>query len=270
MNLLKFTNGNAKIDVGINIFSLPAGRTCPGASLCKSMVVKCSTNKSGHKIQDGPQCHFRCFAASEESIFVNVRLQREHNFNQLKSCKTVKEMVNLIVKSLPVSKFNLPVRIHASGDFFSQIYFDAWLQVAKMFPYRIFYGYTKSLPFYVKRIKSIPSNLRLVASYGGKFDYLIKKHNLRFAKVVFSVEEANKLGLEIDHDDSLVYYGTKSLALLLHGKQRAGTESAAALNTLKKLGISGYGKTKEATKSAGAKAVSAGVPAPRLGLDIHK
>ena len=257
MNLLKFTNGNAKIDVGINIFSLPAGRTCPGASLCKSMVVKHPTNSSGYGIKDGPQCQFRCFAASEESIFVPVRLQREHNFNHLKSCKTAKEMVNLIVESLPISKFNLPVRIHASGDFFSQIYFDAWLQVAKMFPHRIFYGYTKSLPFYVKRIKSIPSNLRLVASYGGKFDYLIKKHNLRFAKVVFSIEEANKLGLEIDHDDSLVYYGTKSLALLLHGKQRAGTKSAAALNILKKLGIGGYGKTKAATVAMGVKSLSA-------------
>jgi hypothetical protein len=128
------------------------------------------------------------------------------------------------------------------------MYFDAWLAVAKMFPFRVFYGYTKSLPFYVKRINSIPPNLRLVASYGGKFDHLIEKHKLRYAKVVFSVSEAEMLGLEIDHDDSLVYSGKKSLALLLHGKQKADTESAGALRELTRQGIGGYGKQKDKTK----------------------
>jgi hypothetical protein len=131
------------------------------------------------------------------------------------------------------------------------MYFDAWLKVAKMFPFRIFYGYTKSLPFYIKRLKSIPPNFRFVASYGGKFDHLIEQYNLRYAKVVFSPHEAVMLDLEIDSDDSLVYYGKKSLALLLHGKQKAGTETALALNELNRQGIGGYGKTAMKTRTAG-------------------
>lgn len=154
--------------------------------------------------------------------------------------------------------FEKIVRIHVSGDFFSQTYFDAWLQVAKNNPSILFYAYTKALPLLVKRLNDIPNNFRLTASYGGTHDHLISKHNLKFAKVVKSVEEANKLRLKIDHDDSLAYGSSKSFALLVHGQQPAGSVWAKAWTTLKKLGIGGYGKTKEATKSAGAKSVSAG------------
>ena len=44
------------------------------------------------------------------------------------------------------------VRVHDSGDFFSQEYFDAWLEVARGRPRTRFYAYTKSLPFWVARL----------------------------------------------------------------------------------------------------------------------
>jgi hypothetical protein len=64
------------------------------------------------------------------------------------------------------------------------------------------------------------------ASYGGKYDNLIEKHNLRYAKVVYSEDEATRLHLEIDHDDSHAMSHGASFALLLHGTQPAGTVAA--------------------------------------------
>ena len=159
----------------------------------------------------------------------------------------------MIELSLPSSRWR-PTRIHVSGDFFSQTYFDAWLQVAKNHPNRIFYGYTKALPFWVKRLEQIPPNFRLVASYGGTHDHLIKEYNLRYSKVVSSVEEAAALKLPIDHDDSLVYEGNKNFALLLHGTQPAGSVFAKTWRKLIKMGMGGYGKQK--LTRIGAKAVS--------------
>jgi hypothetical protein len=54
----------------------------------------------------------------------------------------------------------------------------------------------------------------LQASYGGKHDHLIEQHGLKSARVVWSKEDADALGLEIDTDDRLAAYGTASFALL--------------------------------------------------------
>jgi len=177
------------------------------------------------------------------------------------SKKGVNHLAGLISVSLSPSKLGAPIRIHVSGDFFNQNYFDAWIEVAKRYPTRLFYAYTKALPFWVKRIHNIPQNLVLTASYGGTHDFLIKKHNLRSATVVESVEEAKKLRLKIDHDDSLAMEKGKSFALLVHGSQPAGTTWAKAWHRLKKLGMGGYGLHRSKTVTAGAKSISTvGVP----------
>ena len=233
---LKFSNGNSKLAPNIFTFSMPAGYACPGANLCKSMAVKTS---EGFRIKDGPNCQFRCFAAIDEVLKPNVREQRWHNFNLLKG-KTVAEMVKLITDSLPHPNWKYLVRLHVSGDYFSQDYFDAWLKVARFNPQTVFYGYTKSLPFWIKRKRYIPKNLILTASRGGKWDSLIEPHGLRSARVVFSEAEAAELGLPLDHDDSHAYEGTGDFALLLHGTQPAGSKSAKAWTALKKIGKGGY------------------------------
>jgi hypothetical protein len=132
------------------------------------------------------------------------------------------------------------VRFHQSGDFFNQAYFDAWLLVAQQHPELIFYGYTKALPFWAKRLHAVPANMKLVASRGGTHDSLISMFGLRSAKVVFSEKEAIDLGLEIDHDDSLVWQGNKDFAILLHGTQPAGSEAGKAWYKIKTTGPGGY------------------------------
>jgi hypothetical protein len=147
-------------------------------------------------------------------------------------------MADLIERSIP-RKAKL-VRIHGSGDFYNQTYFDAWLLVAQRQPKRIFYTYTKMLPLWIRRIKTVPSNFRLVASVGGKYDNLIEPHKLRKAIVVFSENEAKEKGLEIDHDDSHLWNSTKDFALLLHGTQPAGSLAAKVVYSLRKQKKGGY------------------------------
>ena len=156
--------------------------------------------------------------------------------------KTTLEMADLLSSALP--KKAKRVRIHEGGDFFSQAYFDAWLEVANRNPHVLFYAYTKSIPFWLARLDKLPSNIRLTASLGGTHDDLAIKHNLKTSYVAFSEEAANIRGLEIDHDDSLAYGpNEKSFALLIHGTQPAGSEASKARSLLrKKSGFTGYSR----------------------------
>lgn len=225
--MLSFGKKNAKLGKDIATFSLPAGFTCPKASECLS-----KSNRETGKIKDGKHTQFRCFSASAEALYPNVRKSRWHNFEELKGL-SVNGMVTLIDESLPKKKI---IRVHVSGDFFSYEYFRAWMLVAKMNPDKLFYAYTKCISTWLKYeiLYSVPNNFVLTASYGGKEDYLIKEFNLRSAIVVRSVKEAEEKGLKIDHDDSLARdKSVNSFALLIHGVQPKGHKK---VNT-----IQGYG-----------------------------
>lgn len=227
VKLLSFKSGNAKLADYITNFSLPAGHSCPFAKDCQSKACI----KTG-KIVDGPHCVFRCYAASMEIVYPNVRRHRWENFDLLKASN---DKGKLIADSLPDS---IITRLHVSGDFFSQEYFDAWLEVARLYPNVRFYGYTKALPFWVKRMKKMPSNLSLVASRGGTHDFLIDEYKLPNCRVVFSAAEAEQLGLEIDHNDSHAISYSKPFALLIHGTQPKGTPASKAWYALERKGYS--------------------------------
>jgi hypothetical protein len=226
--LLKFGRGNAKLGKEVYTFSLPSGHTCPFALQCLSR-----TDRLSGKLTDGPKTEFRCFSATQENVYPAVRNARWHNFDALRGLST-ESMANLIELSLP-SKARI-VRIHVGGDFFNQTYFDAWLSVARRNPDMLFYAYTKNLKVWVARLGEIPPNLVLTASRGGKLDHLIAEHGLREAVVVYSLAEAERLGLPIDHDDSHAMKPGGSFALLIHGIQPKGSEAGKAVRALNGLG----------------------------------
>ena len=229
---LNFSKTNAKLDVHENIFSfsLLAGHTCPFAKDCLSFV-----DLKTRKLKDGKKTKFRCFSASNEIAFPSVFRSRKANYDVIRKCKSVEDITQVLLHNLPETA--QIIRIHVSGDFFSQNYFDAWVEVAKQKPDVLFYGYTKAIPFWINRLNDIPSNFSLTASLGGKRDDLVSKYNLKYAKVVYSPEEANTLGLLIDHDDKLAMFAKESFALLLHGIQPKDSEASFALQKLKQQGI---------------------------------
>lgn len=233
MSLLKFGRGNAKLDKRIYTFSLPAGHSCPFAYECKA-----SADRQTGIITDGAFQEFRCFSASAEALYTHTRNARWHNYDLLLAAKTKDAMYNLIISSLP-KKASI-VRVHVSGDFFNQNYFDAWMQIASTNEQAKYYAYTKSVKYWMARKDSIPPNFELTASMGGAMDDVVVLNNLKNAVVVFSEEEAQAMNKDIDHDDSHAYTKGDSFALLLHGVQKKNTKASAALKILKNNKIGGY------------------------------
>jgi len=254
MQFLKFSNGNSKLTDRL-IFSLPAGYTCPHAGVCKTFA-----DPDTGKIRDLPQYtgveaayEFRCFAALSEK-YLNVRNLRWHNWNLIRECianqsgdAQAYSLRDLIDESLTMCAPKKLVRIHESGDFWTENYMRAWAMVATMRPYQTFYAYTKSLGMWLNLQDEIPDNMKLTASHGGTLDYLIPNHKdvfQRISYVVYTEEQAAELGLEIDHDDSHCL-GDKPFALLVHGSQRAGSDASKAISERKKAGkFVGYNKNK--------------------------
>ena len=249
---LVFGNGNSKFD-DIITFSLPAGHSCPFAKDCRSCAMYNPRKRHdiGDKrkfiIQDGPKTIFRCFTAIDEVLRPVVREACWRNYLILlfTTAEGKWATVKRIEKTLPHADF-IPTRVHVAGDYFNQVYFDAWMEVARRHPNRIFYSYTKALPFWVKRLGTIPKNFKLTASYGGTHDWMIKKYGLRSVKVVTSAQDARMAGLPIDHDDSHAYGDGGDFALLLHGQQPKGP-MAMIWAKLKRMGKGGYGKQKAST-----------------------
>ena len=249
--MLKFSKQNAKL-VGLNSvpelqvylqnrrkvysFDLLSGWSCPFANECFSKVVIDENNK--RKIQDGENTKFRCFSASQEVQYTNTYNMRANNFAILRKLNSPDDMAKALNNVMPA---NLGIcRIHVAGDFFNAKYFQAWIKLALNYPDRLFYAYTKSLPYWIENIENIPYNLVLTASLGGRHDDKIDKYNLRAARVVFSENEAYHYGLDIDHDDSHAARPSlrdEDFALLIHGTQPANTEASNAIKTLKANGI---------------------------------
>lgn len=220
---LTFGKGNAKVGESVYTFSLPAGWTCPGAMDCMARA-----NRRTGKVSDGPDSRFRCFSVSMEARHPNVRDARWRNYELLKRAGSTAAMAALILRSLP-SKATI-VRIHVGGDFYSRDYLAAWVSVAESRPDVTFYAYSKSVTLFVGR--TLPANLRITASAGGRQDRWIEASGLRRATVVFSEAEASAAGLEIDHDDTHAQGTGPSFALLIHGTQPKGSAAAAALRAL--------------------------------------
>ena len=249
MQLLKFSKDNKKLDkLAIEVkektgryenvysMSIPSGRaeTCPYADKCKAYV-----GSNGKIVSRDDYVDYRCYSASMEALFPIQLKQRDYNFDLLKACNNDRqELMNLINASIPVEA--QIIRIHVGGDFYSQPYFDAWLNVAMLNREIRFYAYTKSLPFWVNRLDSINignfPNMELIASRGGTKDKLINEHQLKEAIVVYSEKEAKERNLEIDYTDYLACYGKESFALLIHGTQPKRINKFRKL--IDKLGIS--------------------------------
>jgi len=212
----------------VHTFSLPSGWTCPFALDCLSKA-----DRHTGKITDGKDTEYRCFSATDEARSSNARKQRWRNFDALRHLDT-DAMADILEASLP-SDCEI-CRAHVGGDFFNQAYFDAWMEVARRRPNVLFYAYTKSIPYWIASRADIPDNFILNGSKGGRADNLLHEYSLKVAEVVFSLEEADAKGLEIDHDESHAMRDTGNFALLIHGTQPKGSNAQAHIRALKRDG----------------------------------
>ena len=247
--VLGMSKNNAKLDWPF--FSLPAGYTCPFAKGCKTFAAKWKgTSREGewvkpdsweHNYKMGPDAEYLCYAGRAQAQYPSANISAFNNLNLLKKLKTSDEMADLIVRSLKYHGFDKSdlFRVHEAGDFYSQTYFDAWMEVARRVPGTLFYAYTVSLPYWIARKGSIPRNFKLIASWDDSNKDVIEREGLRYARVVSGEEEARQLGLRIDVDDMLAWGTDESFVLPLHGSQPKGTEAAEIRKQQKKKGESG-------------------------------
>lgn len=186
-------------------WSVPSGHTCPGAKDCLAQA-----DRESGSLTHGKHQKFRCYSAELER-FPSVRGKYWANYEATMG-REDDEVAAVLQSLLPKSAYL--VRIHSAGDFYTQRYFDGWLKFARDNPKVHFYGFTKSVPMWVRRLDLIPTNLILQASYGGKWDAMIDQYKLKYARVVGSSDEARRLGLPVDTDDRLAAYGNESFALV--------------------------------------------------------
>lgn len=147
-NLIKLSTGNAKLQQSGSydflIFNISAIRTCPYATeLCKKS----------------------CYAMKAEALYPNAMIARERNYTASTRNDFVETMIEIISKKVTKATKNgktILFRIHESGDFYSQEYFDKWNKIANHFIGKsiIFYAYTKSIKF----INTKSSNIKILFS----------------------------------------------------------------------------------------------------------
>jgi hypothetical protein len=164
-------------------WNLPTGSSCPYALDCKVTVDR-ETGKFKNESTE-----YRCYASSPER-FPAVREHRWKNYDHV--LKNEKPILPNDCKA---------VRIHASGDFFNQSYFDMWLEICRENENIEFWAYTKSLKFWVNRLNEIPNNLELTASRGGRQDELIDQYDLKNVVIFRRLEDVPE-GFPIDYNDN--------------------------------------------------------------------
>lgn len=183
------TNGNRELKAdGIFTWSLPAlaakllnGKNvlvCPSAGICAQL----------------------CYARSGTYNFSNVKAAHVRNLEM--TLDDLDLWKANIIQELKAKRYygGKSVRIHDSGDFYSEMYFLAWLEIATFTPHVFFYAYTKEVAL-IKQYE-LPSNFVIIFSMGGKQDHLIDKENDRHADVFPSLEALEAAGYtDQEHSD---------------------------------------------------------------------
>jgi hypothetical protein len=121
LNMNRLVKGNSKLDKSILIFDLLAGSENGG--VCKS------------------NC-FKCYAIQAQEQYINTVLFR--GINTILAKTNIPILFNLVNTQIKKSKKSV-VRIHSSGDFFSQEYINMWDSIIQDNPTIKFYAYTKRI-----------------------------------------------------------------------------------------------------------------------------
>lgn len=197
---LKWSFGNTKLaKLDTVSFNTPAFRSADGFKVCP---------KAG-------ACATLCYARQGRYILPNVARAREFNLAIVRGDLT--HFTNMAIMDLKLIK-NATVRVHDSGDFFSQGYMNAWFVIASAFPEKKFYAYTKSLHLDWSKC---PDNFQIVQSVGGLMDDHIntRESHSRIFSTHYQRKKAGYVNGNVNDKPAidgvirigLVYHGVKNL-----------------------------------------------------------
>jgi len=175
------TNGNRELRAdGIFTWTLPA------------LAAKLSTGKNMLVCPSAGVCAQLCYARSGTYNFSNVKKAHTRNLESI--VDDPEGWKNQLTNELKAKRYQggKSVRIHDSGDFFTEQYFLLWLDIAKENPHVFFYAYTKEVAMVKKH--ELPDNFVIIFSMGGTQDHLVDKEKDRHADVFPSIEALEEAG----------------------------------------------------------------------------
>lgn len=150
------------------------------------------------------ECDKWCFMNDGFYNMPIVKAKHEKNLKDSMQDDFIYKMHEEIKKLKPEA-----IRIHSGGDFYSREYLNKWLWIIDNNPNVVFYCYTKSIPLFLHMKQR--ENFRIVYSLGGKWDYLIKEHNLRSCE---TVNYYSNLADSSDDDDSTIIFSNRNIELI--------------------------------------------------------
>lgn len=162
-------------------------------------------------------CAKGCYALAGAYRFSNVAQAFERRLTITQS----EDFVRIMLQDIDKNRAER-IRIHDSGDFYSEEYLDKWLEIVRARPNVQFYAYTKMVSLFKRRLKDIPSNFVVIFSFGGTEDKLIDVSKDRHSLVFTALKELKSRGYAnaSEQDDialgknpkiGLVYHGTKNI-----------------------------------------------------------
>lgn len=132
------SKGNKKLKDLFLLFNLPTKITCPGRTKL---------------------CEEACYGSKAERLYPDVLPSRMKNYLKSKEDTFVND-ITYAVKRLR-GRNRMLFRIHESGDFYSQEYFEKWCKVAVNIPDMLFLAYTKNFKL---NLHNKPKNLKIYYS----------------------------------------------------------------------------------------------------------
>lgn len=195
-------NGMTVVNWTIPAFQSKTGfKTCPNAGLCS---VGCYARSGTYR--------FSNVAAAHEK---KLELSQSDNFAQL-----MIEEIDSWLKKRNVT--HLKVRIHDAGDFYSIVYALKWFKIMSHYEKNdrvSFYAYTKQVEMFKKDLRMIPTNFRLIFSYGGKQDAMIQNETDFHSRVFETIDELLNAGyVDGTIDDMVAAIGNcNKIGLVYHG-----------------------------------------------------
>ena len=158
-------------------------------------------------------CVKYCYAQKGAYNYGNVHPVFEKRYELTKQDNFVDLMCDEINEKKP--KY---IRVHDSGDYYSNAYIDKWFEIARRNPDVRFYSYTKSIPLFEGR--TIPHNYSIIYSEGSKVDELIDTNVHRHAKIFKDKESLTIAGYvdasKIDLYATKWYSQNHKIGLIFH------------------------------------------------------
>jgi len=159
-------------------------------------------------------CRAVCYAKQGRYAMPNVIAARQHNLEMSQN----PYFVDFVVADLERMRKVNTVRIHDSGDFYDQEYYDKWCAIATMLPEITFYAYTKTVNMDLWSHK--PDNLKITQSLGGKHDENVNL-DMPHSRIFATHEDRVNAGyVDGNVNDVPAIEGLVQIGLVYHGQRK--------------------------------------------------